>query len=385
MIRILIVEDDRNKLSVIIGSLLKSGVKIDQISNSYSVKSAYDKLKLTLFDIVILDMNLPLRDDGASKNDSGVQLLKKFETDELLTPKSIIGITSYVDLKKKYQSVFESFDFNLYSYDDSSKWEVSVKNKINWIQKEKNNERRYTAKKIVITVHGIRTAGIWQNKLRDSISSDHEEIVTKSFKAPHLSVLRLIIPMLRAAVVESFSNQVDELFRQYPEGDFYFFSHSFGTFMLASKLSNLDPINAPKINSVLLAGSVLNRSFDWSVIKNKLNIKHIINDCGRKDVPLLLSEIFAPGMGMAGRRGFYSFEDGIVNNRFFNGGHSFFEESKDFYNDYWLPILKDEEPIIPLFDDTSRLSGFIEGFIDSIKLYFWVSIICVLIYLVSTS
>ena len=140
---------------------------------------------------------------------------------------------------------------------------------------------------------------------------------------------------------------------------------------LAEKLRMMEPVNSPRIKAVVLAGSVLRRDFPWVDIKKNLNLPLVVNDCGIKDFPLILSEIFAPGLGMAGKKGFYTFENGVVTNRFFNGGHSFFEKKTDFYTEYWLPIIRGDEPVPSPKIRISKYHDFLESFTDGIKYYFW--------------
>jgi len=298
-------------------------------------------------------------------------LLKMFEDEELLVPKNIIGLTGFEELVVEYEKSFQLFDFCLYSFMDYELWSAALITKIKWIQKSKNSEERHKRKTILITVHGIHTAGVWQVSLTEAVTELDSDVVKMNFKAPYISALRLLFPRIRSSLVDAFSRDLDALIRQHPDGDFFFFGHSFGTFILAEKLRMMEPVNSPRIKAVVLAGSVLRRDFPWVDIKKNLNLPLVVNDCGIKDFPLILSEIFAPGLGMAGKKGFYTFENGVVTNRFFNGGHSFFEKKTDFYTEYWLPIIRGDEPVPSPKIRISKYHDFLESFTDGIKYYFW--------------
>lgn len=381
MIQVLIIEDNDDKRQLINSIVIDCGIYEKIIDNVDNVSCAIKKMELTQYDIVILDMNLPIRTKGKAKTDSGISILKELDEGGLLVPRSIIGVTSYDDLKEKYSSLFQSFDFNLYSSLASDEWETALRGKINWLKKTQKSNERVTGKKVIVTVHGISTAGKWHESLEESLTKDDPNVICKKFEYKHISATKLMSPRVKRKIFSSFSSEIDALFTKYRDCEFYFFSHSFGTYLLGNKLKSLEIENTPKIKSVVLAGSVLKRNFPWCNIKTKLNINCIVNDCGVKDKALIASELLVPGFGMAGRTGFYTLESETLKNRYHDGKHSFFEEIEGFYSEYWLPILDGlvvkEGPNIKL--------GFwrelIENALDNIKLYFWIIILLIIIYL----
>jgi hypothetical protein len=274
-------------------------------------------------------------------------------------------------LKEQYSAKFKSFDFNLYSSASSDDWEVALEGKIEWLKRSNKSSKRTSGKKVIITVHGISTAGKWQNKLEASLPNNDPNIICKKFEYFHISALRLMSNKEKDKIYHAFSMELDALFLAFPDSDFYFFSHSFGTYLLGNKLRTMTLENSPRIRSVVLAGSVLKRNFPWCEVKDNLNIGLIVNDCGTKDKALLLSELFTPRLGMAGRTGFYTFESESVINRYHIGGHSFFEESPTFYNKYWLPILDELTVVKPPAINKGIFSELIENLFNNIKLYFW--------------
>jgi CheY-like chemotaxis protein len=371
MILILVVEDNDDKADMSINVALESGIDKKQIKRVTSVSDAIEEMRLIQYDIVVLDMNLPIRNKGKSKPDSGLTILTEIENDRLQVPRSIIGVTAYDELKEQYSEKFKSFDFNLYSSASSDDWEIALKGKINWLKRSKKSTKKNSRKKVIITVHGISTAGKWQDKLEKSLPKNDPNIVCKKFEYFHISALKLLSNRSKDKIYNIFSMELDALFTAFPDSDFYFFSHSFGTYLLGHKLQTMTVENSPRIRSVVLAGSVLKRNFPWCEVKKNLNIGLIVNDCGTKDLALLFSELFTPKLGMAGRTGFYTFESESVINRFHVGGHSFFEESPIFYNKYWLPILDDLTVIKAPDIDKGSINELLENLFNNIKLYFW--------------
>ncbi|HFG1778257.1 TPA: hypothetical protein ACGF1V_003537, partial [Vibrio cholerae] len=72
----------------------------------------------------------------------------------------------------------------------------------------------------------------------------------------------------------------------------------------------------------------------------RFSINKIYNECGYNDNVLLLSHYTCVDMGMAGRSGFIGTS---VINRFYKGGHDFFNRDEGFIDKYWLPAIFESE------------------------------------------
>lgn len=379
MIRILVVEDNPNKSNTVLSIGLENGIDRDNIVIKENLSEAIEQLKINTFTLLVLDLNLPVRKKSRTKTDAGVQLLKMLTTGELNVPKSVIGVTSHSDLTEKYSDYFKSLDFNLFHSDTSDAWELAIENKIKWFKNELSSRNKKPSAKVIVTVHGIRTAGKWQKELENAIFTENKEVHLEHYEFKNISSFKLLNPFSRRNIAINFLGQLKELIKENPTSEFYFFSHSFGTYLLSRALENLTPENTPKIKCVVLAGSVLKRTYQWHKIKSNLSIDFIINDCGIDDKVLLLSELFAVGLGMAGRVGFDSFKSVNVINRQHIGGHSFFEKNKDFYKIYWLPLLVESNvPEAIIIEQNSTL----ESLLDSLKYILWGSSFILLLILI---
>ena len=78
-------------------------------------------------------------------------------------------------------------------------------------------------------------------------------------------------------------------------------AHGFGTFLAAKALAALPPTHPLRVNTLILAGSVLPDFFGWSNLV-PARIQRVVNDCGIGDIILILSQML-PFLGMAGRVG----------------------------------------------------------------------------------
>lgn len=383
LVRILIIEDDNNKFALIKDVLIEEGVSSGFIDRARFVNEALNKLSLNTYDLVVLDLNLPLKKPNGKKvEDAGVTILDEFEHDNtLIAPGSIMGLTSFKNLQDTYEERFSFEDFNLYTTDNDT-WISVLKRKLRWTLRSKEPTIRIPNKKIVVTVHGIRTIGVWQENLASHLNLLGSEFIAKSFRYRNLSALRLMNKKVRDRVAHSFSLHLDKLIIKYPDAEFYFFAHSFGTYLLANKLKELSHANAPKIKSIVLAGSVLRRDFAWASVKHDLNVENIVNDCGIDDFALVASQLLIPQFGAAGRFGFYTFEDEVVSNREHIGGHSFFEKNHGFYEKYWLPLLTDNQVVEPPKCNRSWLVSFTDNFLENAKVYTILLLIFLVIFLV---
>lgn len=376
MIRVLIIDDEQDKIDAIY-STVKS-LKVDNIDISKNVIDSISLLKNHKYDVVLLDLNLPIKHNSRVRSDSGLSILKMLCEGGMNVPNSIIGLTSYDKLYDQYRRDFQELDFSLYDFNKSEEWGVALKNKIKWVENFNCNVEIPENRKVIITVHGIRTSGVWQDNLGGYIENSGG--ITYNYKAKYLSALKILIPIFRDGIERSFSNDFDIILRKHPGATYYVFAHSFGTYLVAKKLEKMQSVNVPEIKYLVLAGSVLRRDFNWKKILEKLPRMQVVNDCGVNDIPLVFAEVFGPGLGMAGRRGFFGFENSAIINRYFSGGHNFFEEKEGFYNENWIPLLSDEVTMTNVTVNAGLFFEVKENILDNIKWIFWVSVISFFVY-----
>lgn len=240
-------------------------------------------------------------------------------------------------------------------------------------------------KRIVVTVHGIRTFGQWQDRLRALIANESEEIIVEPFRYGYFSALAFMLPVFRWFAVLFFRTRLRSLIRRYPDGRFTFVAHSFGTHLTIHGLQGLKRQDVPEIDLIILAGSVLRPNFNWPKFLLKLPCRRVINDCGVNDNVLLLSQFGVLLTGMAGRVGFYGFTGNDIVNRFFVGGHGhYFASSRHdqnyFMRTYWLPSivngavprLVDQRPPFGIFGGMTNAAV---RFSDPFKLLFYGALI----------
>lgn len=85
-------------------------------------------------DLMILDLNLPVRKDVDIKPLSGLTIIKEINRRDLISrPVSIIGLTAKNPVDEEAVKFFQEEAWSLITYDQtSSKWETAITNKINY-------------------------------------------------------------------------------------------------------------------------------------------------------------------------------------------------------------------------------------------------------------
>ena len=218
---------------------------------------------------------------------------------------------------------------------------------------------------LIISVHGIRTFGGWQDRLERLLMqgrpSDPPTVV--SYRYGYFSVIAFLVPFLRWLVVRRFRNFLTAQTQEKNWDRIDLVGHSFGTHIIAWGLYGVAESKRPKIHSILLAGSVLKSNFPWQQLIGRC-VGRLINDCGTKDAILLLSQFLVLFTGMAGRLGFNGGTGRSFRNRYFKYGHSgYFLDGSGPYDGFmqrhWVPLLVGEtDPELVDERDPGALGGF---------------------------
>jgi DNA-binding response OmpR family regulator len=72
MLSVLVVEDDNAKYGRVKSVLMQQGVVEEGIVQAISSAAAHKLLRQRQFDMMILDINIPRRDDEGAREDEGV-------------------------------------------------------------------------------------------------------------------------------------------------------------------------------------------------------------------------------------------------------------------------------------------------------------------------
>ena len=209
---------------------------------------------------------------------------------------------------------------------------------------------------LVITVHGIRTYGDWQDQLKTLLESAESGVTVRMYRYGFYSSFAFLIPPVRWLQARQFRKFFEQEVRSVPaDTRIDLVAHSFGTYLAARALPYLP--DGRKINTVIFAGSVLQPAFPWYRYIQSGSVGRVVNECGWDDSVLLLCQCTALLMGMAGRIGFHGMVgDRFVNRYYFPCGHGgYFDRDHRLMREAWVPLLTSDGPVPP-HDDRPPLT-----------------------------
>jgi CheY-like chemotaxis protein len=345
-LKILIVDDDSLRVRRIVNYLKENNIPDENITIRECTDHAKQLLLINYYDLLILDVVLPKRLKESPSAQLGLDFLSHItKSTKYKKPEKIIGITAHIEDISKFKERFNEFCFSILEASQSDgKWLTQLKYAIDYAHSSKI-ARVHDKKNIhVLTMHGILTFGEWQIRLPRLISQTYEGIKTNSYKYGFYSFF-FLIPYFRNKQTEHLTKHLIKLFETNQNDQFIIYSHSFGTYLIAHALKNIVGKGlVPPVSVLVLSGSILKSNFDWDFLKQTSNPK-IVNDCTSQDWALIASEALILGTGMAGRTGFFGFQNEKFVNRFFDGGHSSFFKGDDFMRKYWIPLLDIDQEV----------------------------------------
>ena len=381
MINILIVDDNIKRYTK-----LNNAIKELEYSEYLFVKicTTADEARLVLknisFDIMVLDVVLPKKESNTPSSGVGLKLLDDISNNKrYISPSKIIGITAYIETIRDYKDSFENYTSVVLeaAYNSSSWINQIISNIKNSVQSEikKNTIHRDS---ILITLHGIRTHGDWQEDIKSVIEDHSSSFDFYSIKYGFFTFFTFIMPFLWGKVLKNTTIQLDRIIDNNKDKNIHIISHSFGTYVITKYISKREFNN--KIKTLILSGSVLSTNFLNTVnIENK--VEKLINDCGTKDYILLINKLFTWGLSDAGRIGFISAHSSHMSNRFFIGGHSHYF-NKTFYKKYWLPLLLTNNEVQSIDERKYKwytdITEFIYSFLNKFKYILYIGGISIL-------
>jgi len=195
-----------------------------------------------------------------------------------------------------------------------------------------------TKRKIVVSLHGIRTRGIWQKDLSPLISE--QGWIYYPLDYGWFSVVFFIPAIFRRKKIEWLRNRYREVRNRYPEVIPSIIAHSFGTWILCKAIWKYENLRFDKI---ILAGSIVPNDFDWRTIYDRNQVAAVRNDSGSKDVWARFSKFFASGTGSSGFRGFSQKQPYVIERTYPEYDH-FSAFGYDHYLVEWLPFLRQTAP-----------------------------------------
>ncbi len=140
--KILIVDDNIDKTKKIIQEILKnSGIERKDISSVLCANEARNLIEKQQFELMILDLNLPLFFEDEEENiQITIDLINDMNNDtSLLKPRYIIGLSQYEEMVIQAKEIFDDNLWVLLEYDsESDVWAQGISNCIKYLLSDKN-------------------------------------------------------------------------------------------------------------------------------------------------------------------------------------------------------------------------------------------------------
>lgn len=371
---ILIIDDNIERGRNIKNTLIEMNNKLSEetFEFAYCLHQAKLKMRQKSYAAIFLDMALPQFNDSPSiDTNAGTKLLTDIKKTNVNAPVRIFGLTALNDNIEEKNKLFEELGFKLfYSPPGDLSWLTTINPQLNYAISAHKSVPNTEKDIAIITVHGIRTFGSWQERLTNLIkdANIYDQVEPLNFKFTGIDLFRFIFPPLRNKIVNRLYDDLNSWLSENRAKKIVCFSHSFGTFILIKAIEKFsDKSLTENISLIVLSGSVLKRDYNFGLVKNLCNAS-IINECSVYDFPLLLSESFIIGTGMAGKVGFNKLNTSKFINRYYNGGHSYFFDNKnEFMSKMWLPLIKNHNTIMSGEDDI-KVNFLHQLLIDAAKL-----------------
>ncbi|MFE8114765.1 alpha/beta hydrolase [Brenneria goodwinii] len=362
MINIIFTDDNKERTEVFLNAAKsKSYYRLMNIVICQTADDARIKLR-DEFDILVLDVLLPKKNGSTPSASTSINLLQDIfnPKSRYIKPKSIIGLTADSDCLSEHQAVFYDYaTLILDGHRGSLRWLDSL---FVQIEGEVNSERvrlSNNKSKTLITVHGIRTYAGWQKQISNTLNEYSNSYNHIHFNYGFFDLFSFCIPPLRRKKQKEIAKKIVRAIDECINEDVSIIAHSFGTIIARQAIKEL---KNKKLANVIFCGSPLNSSDNIDFICNKSKL--FVNDCGTKDLILIMSRLLLIGLGDAGRKGLTHEQSDSFCNRHFKGGHSlYFKDSGnyDFIREHWIPILAlDAKPI----DYDERKNYFMEDFFE---------------------
>lgn len=338
--KVLLVDDNESRVETLRAWMLELGIAKENIWTADNTTSARALITRNYFDVLLLDVVLPKRHREQARWIHGIDLLGYVASSaRARKPEKIIGITAHTEDISAFREKFENHCLSVVEIkDNTGDWRARLSSAFNYTMNSKIARLHAQDDIAAITVHGIRTFGQWQERLKKIVQSEAEYIKFHTYKYGYFAVLFFAIPYFQKREVVKLQKTLLRLFESQPNKKFIVFAHSFGTFLIAKALAQISASGVSlNIKTIVLCGSVLKSDFDWSFL-DKYPELTLINECGTGDGILCLSEALVPMTGMAGRTGFYGISSDSFMNRYYSGGHSLYFEGDGFMKANWLPL-----------------------------------------------
>lgn len=186
---------------------------------------------------------------------------------------------------------------------------------------------------VIISLHGIRTAGAWQKQLATPIAAAGAIPVALDYG--YFSALQLLTRSAREARVRWLHDEVERVRSRFPDRPLSMVAHSFGSYLTAALL---EAHPAVSFSTVLLAGSIVRSDYPWPALLSSYRVGFIANSVGCLDPWPRIAQWCVPDAGDSGRSGFDTMHPALYQQYAARHRHGDHFNAGD-VGAFWLPML----------------------------------------------
>jgi nucleoside phosphorylase len=159
--KILVVDDNPAKLARIIKILEEVGLARAQIDVAQTGVEARKYLTASIYDLMILDIALPMRPDSKPDRRGGISLLEEIvERGVYRLPQSVVGLTAYDDLQAEFTEQFRSRLWHLDHFDSGDGWSDRLRAKAIYVVARHKQRESANYKTDLCVITGLQSPEI---------------------------------------------------------------------------------------------------------------------------------------------------------------------------------------------------------------------------------
>jgi nucleoside phosphorylase/CheY-like chemotaxis protein len=133
--KVLIVDDNTRKTGKTVSFLESIGVPRESVVTATSVHTAKGHLRSNSFDLLLLDLLVPARDEDDPRKEVALEFVREInDRDVFLKPKFIVGFTAFAETAEELASAFAEMLWTIVLYDETStSWQAQIRNIVDYL------------------------------------------------------------------------------------------------------------------------------------------------------------------------------------------------------------------------------------------------------------
>ena len=189
--------------------------------------------------------------------------------------------------------------------------------------------------RVVVSLHGIRTRGVWQKELAPILSK--AGFIPYPLDYEYFSTFKFLRSKPRDHAVENLRKTLENIRNQENVRRVSIIAHSFGTYMTAALIEKHHWF---RFDKVIFAGAIVRQDFAWGEVFNRCQVNLVRNDYGLLDIWPNIAQKFVRDAGASGSEKFAATNDPrLIQESFPKHKHSdYFCEAH--FREYWIPTLR---------------------------------------------